>query len=82
MCDYENRNIQYYELCFSNGDADTETWICIKGVRQPTISEANVFCAKDAEMYNAKVVSVDPIDKTTARGCYDFDNEANWPVFG
>lgn len=82
MRDYENRSIQYFELCFSNEDPDTETWICIKGVRRPTVSEVNEFCAEDVELYKAKVVSVDPIDKTTAMGCYDFGNEENWPVFG
>jgi len=82
MQEKENESICYYDVCFSDGSESTEPCICIKGVRQPSVSEANEFLAKDVELYGAPVVSVDPIDEETARNFFDFSDEKNWPVFG
>ena len=78
----EKESICYYEVCFSDGSESTETCICIKGARQPSVSEANEFLAKDVEFYEAPVVSVEPIDEESARKFFDFSDEKNWPVFG
>lgn len=70
--------INFYELLFDNGYG-----ICIKGIRQPSISEANKFCEQDIKKSDAKeVVSVDPISHTEAYAFYDMSNEKNFPVFG
>lgn len=75
--------MKYFEIEFSNnGDENNAYWICIKGNRQPTVAEATEFCQKDSEMYGLPVFRVDPIPENVARDCYDFSNEANWPVFG
>jgi hypothetical protein len=75
--------MEYFEIEFSDhGDETKAYWICIKGVRQPTVEEASIFCSDDEETFGFPVWRVDPIDEVTARDCYDFSNETNWPVFG
>lgn len=76
--------LKYFEVAFSDsGDPDdcNATWVCIRGTEQPTISEAQRFMARDSKLFNAPVVGVFPIDEQTARSSYDFDNEANWPIY-
>ena len=74
--------MKYYEIEFSDGNEETAVWVCIKGVRQPSIAEASEFCKRDAERYRLPVRGVYPIDEMTARSCYDFSGEERWPVFG
>lgn len=75
--------LQYFEVVLSNGSSDDSNaeWICIRGTEQPTLPEAQEFLARDSKRIGAPVVGVYPIDEHTARGCYDFDNEAIWPIF-
>lgn len=75
--------LKYFEVAFSHESADdcNATWVCIRGTEQPTVAEAQQFMARDSELFGAPVVGVFPIDEQTARACYDFDNEANWPIF-
>lgn len=74
-------DINFFEVEFSDGNENTAMWICIKGMKQPTIDEAKRFLAADAEMFKLPVAGVYPIDEATARNCYDFSNESNWPIF-
>lgn len=76
--------MMYFEVVFSkSGDADdcNAVWICIRGTERPSLEEAQRFLAQNSGSFGMPVVGVFPIDEQTARACYDFDNEANWPVF-
>ena len=73
--------MNYYEINLKSEDDADSVWICIKGVRQPSIDEASEFLKGDVKKFGP-VLHVYPIDEITARGCYDFRNEPNWPVFG
>lgn len=80
----EKPELKYFEVAFSNsGSADDEnaTWICIRGTGEPTVAEAQRFLEGDSKRIGAPVVGVFPIDEQTARGSYDFEHEADWPVF-
>ena len=74
----------YFEICIGNGpeESDEDEWMCIHGVREPTIQEAEQFCATEVTMYGGHVLGVYPIDEENARGSYDFEKEDCWPVFG
>ena len=72
--------MNYYEIDF--GYAVENDRICIKGLREPTIAEANEFCKADVKRFGAEVTKVTPIEKNEAEAFYDFSNEAVWPVFG
>lgn len=79
-----NTKLQYFEVAFSdsgNPDDCNATWVCICGTDRPTVAEAQQFMAKDSDLFKAPVVGVFPIDEQTARACYDFDREADWPIF-
>ena len=77
-------NINYYEVCITvdNSNDNEEYWMCIRGIREPTVEEASIFLKKDEEMYNGHVTEVYPIEEDYARDCYDFSNINNWPTFG
>lgn len=66
-----------------SGDADDcgSAWTCIRGTEQPSLEEAQRFLAQNSEWFGMSVMGVFPIEEQTARACYDFSNEANWPVF-
>jgi len=36
----------------------------------------------DVSCYGGCILGVYPIDKETAKSCYDFSRESDWPVFG
>ncbi len=74
--------MNYYEIEFSNGNEDSAEWMCIKGVKEPSVDDAANFCKHEAAMWGLPVKGVYPIDERTAKSCYDFTNESNWPVFG
>ena len=78
----ETFSMKYFEIQFSDYTTNNEEWICIKWLREPTLEEAALLCSHDAERFQLPVAGVYPIDEVAAIGCYDFDNEANWPVFG
>lgn len=68
-------DIKYYELDFDNNYG-----MLIKGVRKPSIKEANDFVKHD--LHGSNVVGVFSIEETEARAFYDFTNENRWPIFG
>ena len=75
---------QYFEVCIGDGPKESvnDYWMCIRGVRAPSIQEAEQFLAADTAQYGGHVLDVYPIDRVTAEGCYDFNYEEQWPVFG
>ncbi len=67
--------IYYHEVVFENN-----TEICIKSAKDfVSIEELNVFLAEDCAKFG-KVIKTFPIDERSARSCYDFSNEPNWPI--
>ena len=72
--------MNYYEIDFGEGVENDR--LCIKGLREPSIAEANEFCKEDAKRFGAEVTKVTPIERDEAEALYDFTNEAVWPVFG
>ena len=62
--------------------SSNDFWMCICGVRAPTIQEAESFCAADAALHGGHVLGEYPVDLDTARACYDFDRADRWPVLG
>jgi len=73
--------LKYFEIELSDGNDDAAVWICIKGTGQPSIEEAQQFMTRDCETFGLPVAGVYAIDEWSARNCYDFSNEAVWPVF-
>ena len=75
---------QYFEARIGDGPKESvnDIWMCIRGVRAPSIQEAEQFLAADTAKYGGQVLDVYPIDRVTAEGCYDFNYEEQWPVFG
>lgn len=75
---------QYYEVCIGNGpeESGNDFWMCIRGVREPSIQEAEQFLAGDIAKNGGRVLGVYPIDQEAAKGSYDFSYEEQWPVFG
>lgn len=74
---------QYFEAEFSNNhEQTTAEWICIRGVRQPSVAEAQEFLSGDSTRLGLPVTDVRPITEEEARSCYDFSVESQWPVFG
>ena len=77
---------QYYEICigpgpFLPGD-DSNFWMCIHGVRQPTLEEAEQFLAEDVKNNGGKVLAVNRISAEDASALYDLSLEERCPVFG
>lgn len=75
---------QYFEICIGKGpnESDNDSWMCIRGVKAPSIQEAEQFLTADVAIYDGHVLGVYPIDRVTAKSCYDFSNEEKWPMFG
>ena len=75
---------QYFEVCIGDGPGESynDCWMCIRGVRVPSIQEAEQFLAGDIAKIGGHVLGVYPIDRETAKGCYDFNYVEQWPVFG
>ena len=71
--------IKYFEVFFDHYEFDWS--ICIKGIRQPTVKEANNFLSEDTKKFG-KVTRVYPISHECATALFDCDNEENWPIFG
>lgn len=75
---------QYFEICIGDGPEEgcNDIWMCIRGVRAPSIQEAEQFLAADIAQFGGHVLGVYPIDRRTTESCYDFSCETQWPVFG
>lgn len=75
---------QYFEVRIGDGPKESvhDIWMCIRGMRAPSIQEAEQFLAADIKKYGGHVLDVSPIDRVNAAGCYDFSYEEQWPVFG
>ena len=76
----------YYEVCIGSGpflpEDDNSFWMCIHGVRQPALEEAEQFLAEDVKNNGGKVLAVNPICAEEASAFYDLSAEEKGPVFG
>ena len=77
-----SKKIRYFAMEFDKAKDGDEFEICIRGIRCPTIEEANVFCRTDTLYCGAKVVSIVEISEEEAKSDFDFDNLKNKPIFG
>jgi len=68
--------MRYFELEFSD-----RTCMCVKGLREPTVEEANECYKVDVEIYSTPIIGVYELNREYAIDNYDFDNEANWKIF-
>ena len=81
---------KYYEVEMSQHDTRAkngkrnETSMCIIGVREPSIKEAERFLIDDIiRVYKCtNVDKVQEISKEEAYSSFDMENENNFPVFG
>ena len=81
---------KYYEVEISKHDnrakngKRNETSMCIVGVREPSIKEAEKFLADDIiRVYKCtNVDKVREISKEEAYSFFDMENESDFPVFG
>ena len=75
---------QYFEVRIGNSteESDNDFWMCIRGVRAPSVDEAERFLSADIARIGGHVIEVFPIERKTAESCYDFSKENQWPVFG
>lgn len=75
---------QYFEIDISDKPQESanDFWMCIRGVRMPSIQEAEQFLATDIAKHGGHVLGVYPIDRKEAEALYDFSREETWPVFG
>ena len=80
----KEENTSFYEVEFGRKDMpyDTDS-ICILGVREPSISEAEEFCKEDMEWFNYdKVKKVTPLSISDAKRFFYIEDNHLWPVFG
>ena len=75
---------QYFEVRIGSTteESDNDIWMCIRGVRAPSVDEAELFLSTDIARIGGHVFEVFPIERKTAESCYNFSNENQWPVFG
>ena len=78
---------RYFEVCIGKGpeeDPAKDAWLCIKASpgAEPDAASLAEFLASDlAKRPGDVIVGFYLIEEPTARGCYDFSREAEWPVF-
>lgn len=79
----KTREIHYFEVYFgdrkSYGEGEQPS-ICIMGIRQPSVEEANEFCKVDSYCFGQSVTEVEEMNKNYVENCLDLDQ--NLPVFG
>ena len=77
---------KYFEAYFHNVDekAADELSICGRGVRVPTVEEANAFYKTDVKGYaeGCEITEVIECSIDDAYRFYDTSGIDNWPVFG
>ena len=77
---------KYFEAYFHNVDekAADELSICGRGVRVPTVEEANAFYKTDVKGYaeGCEITEVIECSFDDAYRFYDTSGIDNWPVFG
>jgi hypothetical protein len=75
----KKNKIRYFETIFGEDDDLT---FCIRGIRCPTIKEANDFCKVDTLRFGKKITSVVEITENEAKAIYNFDKIQKSPIFG
>ena len=71
--------MRYFELWF---DGHPKESICIRGVREPTVEEANQFAKADVEQIGGKVYHVEELSFEEASEFFDTSEVNEWPIFG
>lgn len=66
---------RYFEVMLDDG-----YFICIKGMRKPYVDEVAAFLT-EKDLKGRKVVYVEEWDRRDAETAFDFEREADWPVF-
>lgn len=70
--------MRYFELNFPDGYS-----MVIKGVREPTIQEAEAFIVEDMRrMRYDRITDIVEWSREDAVTAFDFDREDQWPIFG
>jgi hypothetical protein len=72
----------FFELELRSDIFNDTDFICGKGVRIPSVEEANEFYPIDCKDSTERIVDVNPIPEEEAREKYLFRNEADMPIFG
>lgn len=74
-----NKKMLYFEVWIDN---HPDRNFCIRGVRPPTVEEANAFCKEDIKRIGAPIFHVEEISKEEAMKHFSFEDEDKWPIFG
>lgn len=80
---FKEPKIHFYEIYFGEKTAygnEDQPSICIRGIRKPTLEEANDWLKVECSFYGGPVTEIDEVDEDTARASYNMDNVV--PVFG
>ena len=83
-----NTEIKFYEICFAVSEDGVAGYsIAIKGVRKPTLKEAQSFIQDQIDRTGLSpewkiVEDVREISEDEVRNFFDTDNIDEWPVFG
>ena len=74
---------QYFEICIGDGPKEgvNDIWMCIRGVRAPSIQEAEQFLSADITKVGGHVLNVSPIDRRTAERSSGRCSEFDAPVY-
>ena len=67
--------IRYFEVMLDDGYS-----ICIKGLRKPSKEEAADFLT-ERDLKGRKVVDAEEWDRLDAETAFDFEREAEWPIY-
>lgn len=68
-------DFRYFEVMLDDGYS-----ICIKGMSKPSVDEAASFLT-EKDLKGRKVIYVEEWDRRDAETAFDFEREADWPVF-
>ena len=84
--------MKYFEVEFwrdyidENGKVDggiTDYSMCIKGIREPSIIEAELFLSKDIKAFGYQgITRITEISEEEVHNFYDDENIDKWPIFG
>lgn len=79
--------IHFYEVFFGNRkdyNEGEQPSLCIRGIRKPTLEEANDYYKVDCSFFGGEITKIEEIDEATANTFFSTD-EKDWngiPVFG
>lgn len=79
--------IHFYEVFFGNRkdyNEGEQPSMCIRGIRKPTLEEANDYYKVDCSFFGGEITEIEEIDETTANTFFSADEKEgnDIPVFG